>query len=67
MLVNPNPSKDFYISIFSIKTNPQKPQTKVKRTREEMQVTLENKRKVIAKSLRSVLKRNNRVEEGGTS
>jgi hypothetical protein len=32
-----------------------------------MQVTLENKRKVIAKSLRSVLKRNNRVEEGGTS
>jgi hypothetical protein len=36
--------------------NPQKPQAKVKRTRKEMQATLENKRKDIVESLRSVLK-----------
>jgi hypothetical protein len=31
-----------------------------------MQTTLENKKKVIANSPISVLKRNNKVEEGGT-
>jgi hypothetical protein len=45
--------------------NPHKPPTKVKRTREEMQTTLDNKKKVAADSPRSALKRNNRVEEVG--
>jgi hypothetical protein len=49
------------------KKNPQKPPTKVKRTREEMKTTLENKKKVVAKSPRSVFKRKNKVEEGGAS
>ncbi len=31
------------------KDNPQKPQTKVKKTKEEMQVALENRRKTIAR------------------
>ncbi len=44
--------------------NPQKP-TKVKRTREEMQTTLENGKKATIDSPRSVLKRKNKVEEGG--
>jgi hypothetical protein len=47
--------------------NPQKPSAKVKRTREEMQTTLKNKKKVVIDSLRSVLKRKNKVEEGGAS
>jgi hypothetical protein len=37
---------------------------KVKRTREEMQITLENKKKVTIDSPRSALKRKNKVEEG---
>jgi len=45
------------------KDNPQKPPTKVKRTREEMQTTLENRKKVVIDSPRSVLKGKNRVEE----
>jgi len=49
------------------KENPQKPSTKVKRTREEMQTTLEIKKKVVTNSLGSVFKRKNKVEEGGTS
>jgi len=49
------------------KENPQKPQIKVKRTREEMQTTLENKKKVATNSPRSVFKKKNRVEEGGAS
>ncbi len=47
------------------KENPQKPQAKVKKTREKMQTTLVNKRKVVAKFPRSVLKRKNRAKEGG--
>jgi hypothetical protein len=43
------------------KENPQKSQAKVKRIRKEMLATLENKRKAVAKSLRIVLKRKNRV------
>ncbi len=46
------------------KDNPQKPMAKVKRTREEMQITLENKKKVTIDSPRSALKRKNKVEEG---
>jgi hypothetical protein len=38
---------------------------KIKRTREEMQITLENMKKVVMNSPRSVLKNNNIVEEGG--
>jgi hypothetical protein len=49
------------------KENPQKPQTKVKLTKKEMQATLENRRKVVAESQRSALKKKNKVEEGGTS
>jgi hypothetical protein len=48
------------------KENPHKP-PKVKITKEEMQTTLENRKKVVADSPRSVLKRKNRVEEGGAS
>lgn len=44
------------------KENPKKPPTKVKRTTEEMQ-TLENKKKVIANSPRSVLKKKKKVEK----
>jgi len=47
------------------KENPQKPPTKVKRTKEEMQITLENRKKVATNFIRSGLKRKNRVEEGG--
>ncbi len=49
------------------KENPQKPLTKVKKTREEIQTTLENKKKATTNSLKSALKRKNKVEEGGTS
>jgi len=37
------------------------------RIREEMQTTLENRKKVATNSPRSVLKRNNKVEEGEAS
>jgi hypothetical protein len=47
------------------KDNPHKPLVEVKRTREEMHTILENKKKTIANSLRSVLKTKNIVEEGG--
>jgi hypothetical protein len=47
--------------------NPQKLPTKVKRTREEMETTLENRKKATIDSPKSDLKRKNRVEEGGTS
>ncbi len=48
------------------KENPQKPHTKVKRTREEMQAPLENRRKIATKSPRSALMRKNIAKEGGT-
>ncbi len=47
------------------KENPQKPSTKVKRTKEEMQITLRTKRR-LQQTPRNVLKRKNIVEEGGT-
>jgi len=46
------------------KENPHKPPTKVKRTKEEMQTTLENRMKVVIDSPKSALKRKNKVEEG---
>jgi hypothetical protein len=49
------------------KDNPHKPLAKVKRTREEMWATLENKKKVATNSPRSALRRKNRVEERGAS
>jgi hypothetical protein len=47
------------------KDNPQKPPAKVKRTREEMQTTMQNIQKVVANSPRSALKKKKKVE-GGT-
>ncbi len=49
------------------KENRLKPLAKVKRTREEMQIALENRKKVAANFLRIALKRKNRVEEGRAS
>ncbi len=43
------------------KDNPRKPLAKVKRTREEMQTTLENKKKVVVNFPKSVFKRKNEV------
>ncbi len=60
-------AKIFQYLFVHQKDNPQKPLAKVKRTREEMQTTLENKKKVVAYSPRSALKRKNRIEGGGAS
>jgi meiotically up-regulated gene 157 (Mug157) protein len=49
------------------KENPQKPRTKVKRIREELQTTSKNKKKVAPKSPISAFKRKNKIEEGGVS
>jgi len=48
------------------KENPSKPPTKVNKTREEMQKTLENKKKVAINSPSNALKRKNKVEERQT-
>jgi hypothetical protein len=58
-------AKIFQYLFVHQKENPQKPQAKVKRTRQEMQTTLENRKKVIAKSLKSDFKKKNRAKEGG--
>ncbi len=47
------------------KDNPHKPLAKVKRTREEILTTLENRKKTIVDFPRNALKRKNKVEEGG--
>jgi hypothetical protein len=47
------------------KDNPRKPLAKVKRTREEMQTTLDNRKKATTNFPRSDFKKNNIVEEGG--
>jgi hypothetical protein len=60
-------AKIFQYLFVHQKENPQKPPTKVKRFREEMKTTLENRQKVAIDSPRSVLKRKNKVEEGGAS
>jgi len=49
------------------KENQQKPPTKVKKTREEMKTTLENRKKAVVDSSRSALKRKNIIEEGRAS
>jgi hypothetical protein len=56
--------KDIYIIFIRQR---EKPLTKVKKTREEMQATLEKRRKIATKFPRNALKRKNGVEEGGTS
>jgi hypothetical protein len=48
------------------KDNPHKPLAKVKRTREEMHTTLENRKKATTDFPRSACKNKNIVEEGGT-
>jgi hypothetical protein len=48
------------------KENAQKPLVEVKKTREEMQTTLKNRKKVKAKFPKSALKKKTKVEEGGT-
>jgi hypothetical protein len=49
------------------KDNPQKPPAKVKRTREEMETPLKNRKKATIDFPRSVFKKKNRIEEGGAS
>jgi hypothetical protein len=49
------------------KENPQKPPTKVKRTREEMHTTLENRKKATSNSPRNAFKTKNKVEKGKAS
>jgi hypothetical protein len=49
------------------KDNPRKPLAKVKRTREEMQTTLEKIKKATTDSPISAFKKNNKVKEEGAS
>ncbi len=67
MLVNLDLGKDFKYLFVHQKDNPQKPHTKVKRIKGEMQATLETKIKTTAESPRSVFKRKDKIEEGGGS
>jgi hypothetical protein len=55
-----------YLFVYQYE-NPQKPSAKVKRIREEIEITLENKKKVATNSPRNVFKRKNKVEEGRSS
>jgi hypothetical protein len=55
-------AKIFQYPFVHQKDNPQKPSAKVKRTREEMQITLENRKKAAVDFLKSVLKKKNKVE-----
>jgi hypothetical protein len=52
---------------FHQKENQRKPLAKVKRTREEMHITLKNRKKATVESPRSAFKRKNKVQKGGTS
>jgi len=47
------------------KDNLQKPQANVKKNKEEMHATLDNRRKAATKYLRNARKKKNKVEEGG--
>jgi hypothetical protein len=49
------------------KDTPHKPLAKVKRTREEMQTTLEKIKKATTDSPISAFKKNNKVKEGASS
>jgi len=59
-------AKIFQYLFVHQKDNPKKPLTKVKRTREEMKITLENRKEATIDSPRSALKRKNKVEGGRT-
>ncbi len=59
-------AKIFQYLFVHQKENPQKPPTKVKKTKEEMHTTLENKKKATRDSLRSALKKKNKVEDKGS-
>jgi len=59
-------AKIFQYLFVHQKDNLKKPLAKGKRTKENMQTTLENKKKVVTDSPRNALKRKNRVEEGRT-
>jgi hypothetical protein len=54
-------AKIFHYVFVHQKDNPHKPPAKVKRIREEMLTTLENKKKTAANSPRSALKRKNKA------
>ncbi len=58
-------AKIFQYLFVHRKDNPQKPPAKVKRTKENMQTSIENIKKVAIDSPRSAFKRNNTVEGGG--
>jgi len=60
-------AKIFQYLFVHQKDNPKKPLTKVKINREEMKITLENRKEATTNSPRSALKRKNKVEGGGTS
>jgi hypothetical protein len=56
-------AKIFQYLFVHQKENPHKSLTKVERTREEMQIALENRKKVIVDSPKSALKRKNKIGE----
>ncbi len=58
-------AKIFQYLFMQQKKNPQKPPTKVKRIREEMQTTLENRKNVAINFPKNAPKTKNEVEEGG--
>jgi hypothetical protein len=60
-------AKIFQYLFVHQKENLDKSPAKVKRTREDMQTMLENRKKATIDSLKSVFKRKNKVEEGGAS
>ncbi len=60
-------AKFFQYLFMHQKDNPQKPLAKVERTKEEMEITLENKKKLATHFPISALERKNKVEEGGAS
>jgi hypothetical protein len=57
--------KIFLYLFMHQKDNPQKPPVKVKRTKEEMQTTLDNRKKATTNFPISDFKKNNIVEEAG--
>jgi hypothetical protein len=59
-------AKTFQYLFVHQKDKPQKSLAKVKKTREEMYIALENKKKAAIDSPRSALKRKNKVKEGRT-
>ncbi len=67
MLVCLGVNKNPFVFVCASKGESTKTMTKVKRTREEMETTLENKKKATTNSPKIVLKKKNKVQEGGAS